>query len=361
MRPGLARRWVLNRAAWLGLGTLAVVMLRAVIGLVLGGGPAPRSGRAEPERSPAQLSRDDYGSQVWALAFCPDGSMVASATIEGDVWLKDLSTGRSCRIANGPTGWARSLAFSPDGRVLAVAGSEGSIRLWGVDEGRGLDPLEAAGDTVKTVAFSPAGRLLAVGEWDTGDRGALALWDWGDRRLDRALPGHCGGINVLAFSSDGKLLASGDTRGFVKLWEVASGRELACFPVGQRRVPVTAMTLSPDGTLLATGQLYEAEVWLWDAPGGRPRRTLPEVAIAVRALAFSPDGGLLALARQDRTVDLWDGNGGRQLCTFGAATAETLAVAFSADGRHLATGGRDGCLRLWDVAQVLGSQGPAGR
>jgi WD40 repeat protein len=86
---------------------------------------------------------------------------------------------------------------------------------------------------------------------------------------------------------------------------------------------------------------------------------LPGVEIGARALAFSPDGGLLALA--DRTVDLWDGNGVRQLGKFGAPTAETLAVAFSADGRQLATGGGDGCLRLWDVAQLLGGQGPAGR
>ncbi len=191
--------------------------------------------------------------------------------------------------------------------MLAAAGSGVSVRFWDMDEGRPLDSLEVEGDMAKTVAFAPAGRLLAVGEWSAEGSSAVSLWDWRDRRLVEVLGGHRGGINVLAFTADGERLASGDSAGVVKLWEVATRRERASLAVCQWGTAVAALALSPDGTRLATAGHFESEVRLWDVPSGRRLGTFPGMETAVNGLAFSPDGTMLAVARQDGTAVILDG------------------------------------------------------
>jgi WD40 repeat protein len=356
MRRGHLGNLVRNGATWLGVGLLVLAVSWVAKGFMAGDEPEP----VESEPSQAERSGEACGSPVWALAVSPGGEYLSWATVGGDVWIKELSGSRSFRLERGPMGSARSLAIAPDGRVLAVAGSGASVRLWDMDEGRMLDSLEVDGDVAKTVAFAPAGRLLAVGEWSAPGRSAVSLWDWRDRRRCRVLDGHNGGINALAFSADAGLLASGDSSGVVKIWDVASGRERASLPACPRGTAIVSLALSPDGTRLATTGLFESVVRLWDATSGRPCGTVPGSQSAVNGLAFSPDGRLLAVARQDGTAVIRDASGAHELGSVGPRAAALQAVVFAPDGRTIATGGTDGCLRLWDMAQALGGPRPAG-
>lgn len=357
---GIARR-VLSWVSWLGVGFVALIVLSAATFL------SPRLHRAagweeaEAEPPPCQRGRDDYGSPVWSLAASPDGAFLGSSTIGGVVWIKDLAAGRSIVVEKGPAGRARSLAFAPDGRVLAVAGTESSVRLWDVREGRLLAAIDADGEIARSVAFAPAGRLLAVGECTRRGPSHVSLWDWRDGRRRGMLDGHAGGVNALAFSADGSLLASGDSTGVVKLWEVASGRELSDLPACRSGTAIAALALSPDGTRLATAGGFEAVVRLWRVDRGQPIAARPGIELAANSLAFSPDGGLLAVACQDGTAALWESSGARALGSVGRRSAAIESVIFSADGRTLATGGADGCLRLWDVTPAVGGPTSARR
>ncbi len=360
MRRGLVGNLLQSGGTWLGVCFLVLGVSWVAKGFIVGDEPPPGSVTGDADRSRAQQSREDCGSPVWALAVSPAGGYLGWATVGGDVWIEELSGSRSFRVERGPMGSARSVSIAPDGRVLAVAGIGASVRLWDLDEGRMLDSLEVEGDLARTVAFAPAGRLLAVGEWSEGGRGVMSLWDWRDRRRCRVLAGHRGGINTLAFSTDAALLASGDSAGVVKVWDVADGRERASWQASRTGTAIVAMALSPDGTRLATAGAVDSVVRFWDATSGRPCGTVAGTGSSVNGLAFSPDGMLLAVARQDGTAEIRDVSGARELGSIGPRVAALQAVIFAPDGRTIATGGADGCLRLWDMAQALAGPRTAG-
>jgi len=212
----------------------------------------------------------------------------------------------------GHTWWVLSVAFSPDGKLLA-SGSWKVIKLWEVATGREVRTLTGHTDWVRSVAFSPDGRLLASGScgqpltqspWCA--QGEIKLWDVASGSLVRTLSGHTWWVLSVAFSPDGRLLASGSWDGWdgtIKLWEVATGREVRTLSGHERGV--RSVAFSPDGRLLASGS-EDDTIKLWEVATGREVRTLSGHERDVRSVAFSPDGRLLASGSGDKTIKLWD-------------------------------------------------------
>jgi WD40 repeat protein len=236
------------------------------------------------------------------------------------------------------------LAISRDG-VLATGDDDGIVQLWELPDGRPRAPLSDYGGAVTAVAFSPDGQTLA-----TASQGSeVALRDVASGQRRTSLRGTAGAV-LLVFSSDGRTMATATADGNVGVWDVASGRSrgslTADTPITDSTDMWPAVAFSPDGGILATAD--DDTIGLWDVRAGRPRAPLRGHTGGVRAVAFSRDGEL-ASGGDDRTVRLWDLDTGKPRFILSGHNAAVWVVAFSPDGNTLASGGGGGTAQLWDA------------
>ncbi|WP_375743566.1 WD40 repeat domain-containing protein [Corallococcus interemptor] len=356
------------------------------------GGGAMEDANARDLRARIHEARGEAaaGSRQWSVAAASFALARASRDSLAAQWGQGQAVDRAStlRWSKRFQGSVLALAFIPDGRVLASGHYDSVVRLWDVERGELLAELKGHTAEVHAVAFSPDGRWLA----SAGRPGELRVWDWRQGRLHQVIAGHSDVVLGLAFSPDGRRLASGGLDKAVRVWDLETGAEPLRFEHDDN---VIAVAFSPDGgRLLSTSADRSARVW--DLGARREVHRLMGHGEKVEAGAFSSDGQRIMTAAGDRAVRFWDarsgqltdvfrnsgdvsvaaidggfqllvqggwdgrvqlvdgqeGHGGALLERMDAHHAAVMSVALSPDGRTFASGGMDGVLDVWRRPEV---------
>ena len=246
------------------------------------------------------------------------------------------------------TGVVYSAAFSPDSQILALGGDADTIRLVDVKTMQDLPPLTGQKPSIVDVAFSSDGKLLASGSVYDG-----SAWVW-DIQTGQKISIHSGGIGFfdLAFSPDGNLLigAEGGEFGAADVWEVATGETVTIISDSNEGF-TDSVALSPDGKLLVV--VKNGVIQLFPSATYKRSTVLKDEAAYTTKVVFSPDGKLLAASTRDDVVVLWDMVSYKPIQKFQLAknsTGSASTLAFSPDWKLLVASSADKSLAVWDVA-----------
>lgn len=200
------------------------------------------------------------------------------------------------------------------------------------------------------IGFMPDARQAVIADPYSDSPGGLAtatLWDLISGRPVRSFRGHPARLSSLAISSDGKQLATADTNGAVKLWDVLTGKQKLALRSQTHRRPVS-ITFSPDGSQLASAN-ESSRITLWHTHSGKELPPILSRQAVFSAVAFFPDGRRLLTANKESELQIWELATGRKLGTMTGHSGFIRCIGFSPNGRLLATGSYDRTVRIWST------------
>jgi WD40 repeat protein/predicted Ser/Thr protein kinase len=281
-----------------------------------------------------------------SVAFSPDGQRIAFVTDNG-VQVTEMMNGHGTRVLNPKSGagWIESAATCPDGGKIASGDSIGMIRL--IDR-RTSQELLMRGHTrsVTGLAFSPNCDRLAS---SSADR-TVRLWDVATGREICSFQRHTDRVSGVSYSPDGNRIASGSYDGTIRIWDSMTG--LQSLEIRGDAGPVLSVAFSPDGRRLAAADSFKG-IRVRDAISGEVRSILGQARDSslrgYTCAAYSTDGRRLAAARSDSTLTIWDTSNGQELVALKGHSSPVVSLAFSPDGTKLASASDIREVKVWDV------------
>ncbi|WP_161967763.1 WD40 repeat domain-containing protein [Fimbriiglobus ruber] len=323
---------------------------------------------------------EGHKTGLWGAEFSPDGSLVATCSIDGTLKLWDANSRdlvhdidadrlpishqvlQSFGIPRIPI---MCLDFSPDGKTIATGSfsprlqfnpakpwevtldrdSPGLVRLWNWEREKDVSSFQDQKGIALSLTFRPDGRQVASSSISPDN--SFVIFDAKTSEVVKKITGHKSQIHRLRYSRDSSLLASGDTDGFVKLWNASTFNELLSIPA-HAAAPVTGLSFSPDGSRLASSG-EDGVIRVWEISTGKKLLELEGHAGAALDVRYSPDGKRLASAGFDKTIRLWDAGTGQPKITLRGHRDLIWNIAFSPDGRKIVSASFDGTARIWDA------------
>jgi WD40 repeat protein len=277
----------------------------------------------------------------YSLAFSPDGRLLASGSIDGEITVFDAATRELRFTLPGRCDYVAPICFTLDGKALLTAGERGTIVVWDLDSRQPRQTLVGHSRVISSLALSPDGKLLA----SASANGVVKVWDTQRYQEQDTLLGSLGAIEAVVFSPDGGTLAVGGADGVVKLWDLSmpTSRDV----LKADRFGLITLAVSPDGKKAATGA-GGGTVTLWDNESGEELRTLSAHEGNVHCAAFDSSGTILATGGEDRMIRLWDTSTGEMKQALAGHASRVLFVSFTPNGKNLVSAAFGDTLRVWD-------------
>ncbi len=321
-----------------------------------------------------------HSGWVSSVAFNSRGDILASggclkqvdlSCLEGEIILWELEGGKLTHSSSlqGHTSSVTSIVFNPTGSVLASGGcslyeggfcAKGEIILWDMETHSPIgEPLRGHADQVFSLAFSPNGKILASGSCSIYKQGfcyegEIILWDIETQSpIGQPIHGHTSWVGDISFNPDGKVLASGGGDGKVLFWDIENMQLTSpMLSTGTGLGIITSIEFSPNGKTLVSGDT-DSRLILWDTSNGQIIKEFIGHKNQIYTAIFSPDGAILASGDSNGLLFLWNIASGNLINTLQEHSGIVTSLAFSPDGEYLASASEDSTVILWDIKDDL--------
>jgi len=320
----------------------------------------------EDQRNLATLS--GHEAPIWSMAFSPDGTLLATGSVDKTVRIWDVARRRLLRTLAGQPDVVTDLAFTQDGKRLISVGGIVAI-AWDVTTGEKLRTFEGHKRPIQRVTMLPGDRRFVTSAWDNTAR----IWNLDESKAATEIHGPdvepsggdpimravasatfqiFGGTHVSALSPDGKrLVTAGHVNPTASVWDTETGRQVATLNLVKAanfNFEFTQAAFDRDGGHVATASSDGARIW--DVATHKQLFSLGEPGVSVETLAFNHAGDRIVTGRKDGDAQLWDALSGKLIATLSGHTSAVNSVDFSADDKLVVTGAQDGSARIWDGA-----------
>ncbi len=322
-----------------------------------------------PQKSDTLYTYLGHSGYVYAVAWSPNGSRIASASADGTVQVWDATTGATMGanivVHRGNLSSYSALAWSPDGKYIASSSAtDPTVEIWNAATGAttatyqlqgaaaSVSHIGAAlrlsggcGTGVYQVAWSPDGtRLALAGGYQT--HGIVEVLNALTGNILLTYTAHASCVDALSWSHDGKYIVTGSFDGTVNVWDAATGKTLYQYATTGTNDIVESAAWSPDDQRIALSMQGQS-IGIWDPFNNQKSQftTGPDVF----QIAWSPDGQRLAAVGPTGDARIWNASTGANLAAYNSNAPELFAVAWSPDGRMLAAGGMNDAVQIWQV------------
>lgn len=275
---------------------------------------------------------------VFSAAFSPNGRRIVTASHDGTARIWDAESGKSLFPLKGHEACVYSASFNHDGRCIVTASFDKTSRIWNAENGKKLFTLEGHEKIVRSAAFSPDDKRILTASADKTAR----IWD-AEKGKELFTLEHQYRVSCTVFSPDGKLIVTASNC-TARIWDAKDGKLLHALE-GHKAI-IDAVAFSPDGKHIATAS-SDSTAQIWEAETGKALATLRGHVDYVISVGFSPDGKQVVTASNDSTARIWEVETGKELLTLRGHASLLESAVFSPDGKRVVTACMDGTARIW--------------